>query len=49
MVVHALIPALGRLRLESLREFEEANLVHIVRSRPARATQGDPVTEMNNN
>lgn len=47
MVVHALIPAPGRLRLESLHEFE-ANLVHIVRSRPARASQGHPVTDMNN-
>ena len=39
-----LIPALGRQRQADLCEFK-ASLVYIVSSRPARATQGNPVLE----
>ena len=44
VVVHALIPALGRLRQEDLYEFE-ASMVYSVDLRTVRATQGNPISK----
>ena len=42
--MHALIPALGRLRQEDLYEFE-ASLVYSAYLRKVRATQGNPISK----
>jgi len=44
MVVHALIPALGRQRQADLCEFE-ASLVYKVSAKTVRATQKNPVSK----